>query len=104
MQEEVLMKKVLVCAVFMALILPVSAFADGASLFKTKCAACHGPDGTGQTPMGKKLLVKNLGSAEVQKLTDAEMTQVLRKGKMPKSKLSAEDMKLVIAYVRSLKK
>ena len=100
------MKRVFACAVAMALILPASAFADGASLFKTKCAACHGPDGTGQTPMGRKLLVKNLGSAEVQKLTDPEITQVLTdgKGKMPKSKLSAEDMKAVIEFVRSLKK
>ncbi len=27
---------------------------DAASLFKTKCAACHGADGKGDTPMGKE--------------------------------------------------
>jgi len=41
-----------------------------------------------------------------QKLSDAEMTKLLTdgKGKMPKSKLPADDIKAVIAFVRSLKK
>ena len=101
------MKKIFVCTLFMALVIPVCAFAaDGAAIFKTKCSACHGPDGSGQTPVGKNLKLQDLRSAEVQKLTDAEITKVLTegKGKMPKANLSADDMKAVIGFVRSLKK
>jgi len=106
MKEEILMKKILMCALMLAIVLPMTAFADGAATYKTKCAACHGPDGAGQTPVGKNLKVKDLGSAEVQKLTDAEITKVLTdgKGKMPASKLGADDIKAVIGFVRSLKK
>ena len=89
-----------------ALAFPVTALADGAAIYKIKCAPCHGPDGSGQTPVGKNLKVRDLRSAEVQKLSDAEITKVLTegKGKMPVSKLSADDMKVVIGFLRSLKK
>ena len=99
------MKKPLICSLLLALALPVVALADGAAIYKTKCAPCHGPDGSGQTPVGKNLKVRDLRSPEVQKLTDAEITKVLTdgKGKMPKSKLAPDDIKLVIAFVRSLK-
>ena len=98
------MKK-LTAALLLTLAATASAYADGAAVYK-RCAPCHGPDGSGQTPVGKNLKVRDLRSPEVQKLTDAEMTKVLveGKGKMPPSKLSAEDIKLVIGYVRSLKK
>ena len=50
---------------------------DGAALFKAKCAMCHGPDGAGNTPMGKKLNVRDLRSAEVQKQPDADLMFLL---------------------------
>ena len=40
---------------------PLSA-QDGPTLFKTKCAVCHGADGKGETPMGKKLNIRDLSS------------------------------------------
>jgi mono/diheme cytochrome c family protein len=91
----------------LAVALPAAAFAaDGAAIYKTKCNACHGPDGSGQTAVGKNLKVKALGSPEVQKMTDAEITKVLTegKGKMPAAKLAADDMKAVIGFVRTFKK
>jgi len=100
------MTKTLTCSLLLAVALPMAAFADGAALYKTKCAPCHGGDGSGQTPVGKNLKVRDLRSAEVQKLSDADIMKVLStgKGKMPASKLSADDIKTVIGYVRSLKK
>jgi mono/diheme cytochrome c family protein len=100
------MKKIVMCALVLAIALPMTVFADGAATYKTKCAACHGPDGSGQTAVGKNLKVKDLSSPEVQKLTDPELTKVLTdgKGKMPPSKLAADDIKAVIGFVRSLKK
>jgi len=83
----------------------MAAFADGAAIYKTNCAPCHGPDGSGQTPVGKSLKVRDLRSAEVQKLSDAEITNVVNngKGKMPASKLAAADIKAVIGFLRTLK-
>jgi cytochrome c6 len=104
-EEEKLMKKIVMCALVLAIVLPMTAFADGAAVYKTKCTACHGADGSGQTPVGKSLKLKDLRSPEIQKLTDADMTKSLTdgKGKMPPSKLAADDIKAVIGYVRSLK-
>jgi cytochrome c6 len=77
----------------------------GATLFKTKCAVCHGPDGTG-SPMGKKLGVRNLASAEVQSQSDAQLVEVVTKGKnkMPAydGKLKADEIKELVAYIREL--
>ncbi len=81
---------------------------DAASLFKTKCAVCHGPDGKGEAPMGKKLGAHDLTSAEVQKQTDAQLTEVVNKGrnKMPAydGKLSKEQIAQLVAYIREIGK
>jgi cytochrome c6 len=81
---------------------------DCATLYKTKCAMCHGADGKGDSPMGKKLNVRDLGSPEVQKQTDAELTTIVTKGKnkMPAfvAKLTSEQIGQVIAYIRELGK
>src|SRR5947208_7911445 len=100
-----MMTKTLTCSVLLAVALPMAAFADGAATYKTKCAPCHGADGSGQTPVGKNLKVRDLRSPEVQKLSDAEITKVLTdgKGKMPASKLPAADIKAVISFIRTLK-
>jgi cytochrome c6 len=79
----------------------------GAALFKSKCAMCHGADATGNTPMGKRLNLKDLRSPEIQSQTDAQLTEAITKGrnKMPAfgSKLSAGDISNLVAFVRSLK-
>lgn len=81
---------------------------SGAAVFKAKCAPCHGPDGKGETSMGKVLKVRDLSSAEVQKQTNAELTAEIEngKGKMPgyKGKISDGDIKELVSYIRSLKK
>jgi len=98
--------KTLLLVLVLVIALPAAVLADGAATYKAKCTACHGADGSGQTPVGKSLKVKDLRSPEIQKLTDAEITKSLAsgKGKMPPSKLAADDIKAVIGYVRSLKK
>jgi cytochrome c6 len=80
----------------------------GETLFKTKCAACHGADGKGEVPMGKKLGARNLSSAEVQGQSDAQLTDVVTKGKnkMPAydGKLTKEQIGELIGYIRELGK
>jgi mono/diheme cytochrome c family protein len=81
---------------------------DGVALFKAKCAMCHGPDGAGKTPMGQKLSIHDLHSPEVQKQSDAELSQAIAqgKGKMPafSKTLSADQIKLLVASIRELVK
>ena len=54
---------------------------DGQKLFDTNCAKCHGPDGSGNTVVGKAVGAKDLGSAEAKKLTDAEIHSQIEQGK-----------------------
>ena len=83
-------------------------FADAGADYKAKCATCHGPDGKGDTAMGKTMKVKDLGSAEVQKQSDADVATIIEKGKKPmpgyEGKLTKEQIDSVVKYVRSLKK
>lgn len=90
------------------LIVPAAfAAADGAALYKAKCASCHGADGSGQTAMGKAMKLRDLRSPEVQKQTDAELTKITTdgKGKMPayKGKLTDDGIKALVAFMRTLK-
>lgn len=85
-----------------------SAPASGADTYKGKCAACHGADGSGNTPMGKRFQIKNLGSPDVQKQSDADLTGVIRNGKPPMpaygKTLSPTDIQGLVAYIRTLAK
>ncbi len=91
-----------------ALVFSTYTFAQGADTFKTKCAACHGADGKGETAMGKNLKLKDLGSAEVQKQSDEELATIIGKGKgkMPAydGKLTKEQISEVVKHIRTFKK
>ena len=84
--------------------LPLSA--DGPAIFKSKCAACHGQDGKGETAMGKKLGIRSFASKEVQKQSDADLLAITKKGKnkMPAydGKIPESDLKAVVAHIRTL--
>jgi cytochrome c6 len=79
---------------------------SGAATFKSKCALCHGPDGTGNTALGKQLQAANLRSKEVQKKPDAELHKSVHdgNGNMPpfQDQLSEDEITQVIKYVRQL--
>jgi len=80
---------------------------DAAATYKAKCAMCHGPDGKGSA-MGTKMGVHDFTSADVQKQTDAQLTETITKGKakMPSydGKLKDTEIKDLVAYIRSLAK
>lgn len=98
-------------AIFLIVILltatPVFAV-DGAAIFKTKCAPCHSADGSGDSAMGKKLGVRSLASAEVQKQTDAALTATIAKGKgkMPAyaGKIDDASIAAIVSFLRTLPK
>jgi cytochrome c6 len=79
-----------------------------ATLYKTKCAACHGADGKAETAAGKKLNTRSFYLPEVMKATDQEWIEITAKGKnkMPafEKKLTDVQIKALVAYVRGLTK
>lgn len=76
---------------------------DAAATFKAKCAMCHGADGK-----GGKMGTRDFGSAEVKAETDAQLTEIITKGKgkMPSysGKLKDTEIKDLVTYVRGLSK
>jgi len=102
-----LIKAVLVVAAF-ALVFSTWSLADsGGDVFKNKCAMCHGADGKGETAMGKTMKIRDLGSADVQAQSDADLTGIITngKGKMPKydGKLTKDQIGDVVKFIRTLK-
>jgi len=97
-----------VVAISLSLLALPAAAQDAAATYKAKCAMCHGADGKGDTPAGKKVGVHDFASDEVQKQSDNDLGQIIFKGKnkMPayESKLKPEEVKNLIAYIRKLGK
>jgi len=84
---------------------PVPDSAASSATFRTKCAMCHGQDGSG-SEVGKSMNVPDLRSAVVQKLPDAGLAQVIVNGKggMPsfKNSLSEQQIHALVTHIRSL--
>lgn len=89
-----------ICTLAISIAMPAFA-ADGAATYKSKCAACHGPEGQGKVGPAVK------GST----LTADQITDLLAKGneakKAPHKKgvagLSADDAKATADFVKTLK-
>jgi mono/diheme cytochrome c family protein len=95
--------------IVLALMFSTYALADsGADTYKTRCSACHGKNGAGDTMLGKNLKLRPLGSDDVQKRSDDELFIIISKGKnrMPPfdRKLSKDQIRDLVKYIRSLKK
>src|SRR5579863_6064212 len=85
-----------------------SGASEGEVTYKSKCAGCHGPDGSGQTSMGKMMKLGDLRSAAVQKKSDAVLADIISNGKSPMpaygKQLDKEKIQQVVAYLRELAK
>ena len=109
------MKKTLI-AVMMAGVFGATSVmaADVQENWDKQCAKCHGADGAGQTTMGKKLKLKDYTDASVQAgFTDEEATKAIKEGIKEDGKtkmkaygetMSDDEIKALVAHVRSLKK
>ncbi len=75
-----------------------SAAADGAAIYKARCASCHGADGSGSTALGKKMKLRSLKG-----LSEAHVSEITAngKGKMPayKKSLGIDGVKAVSMFV-----
>ena len=98
----------LICLAMLALSSGLQAQSDPAKFFKTNCTLCHSEDGSGSSPTGKAMKAKDLRSSEVQNQTDAQLAEVITKGrgKMPPfgAKIKPDDVTNLVAYIRSLAK
>ena len=100
----------LLSAAAIVCLLSVAAHAQskGATLFQSNCQMCHGSDGKGSTPTGQAMKVVNLHSPEVVKMSDAEIANVISKGKknMPAfgSRLAPAQIENLVSYIRTLQK
>ncbi len=79
---------------------------DASATFNAKCVMCHGKDGSGNTPMGKNMKVPDLRSKAVQSKSDADLYNLIAKGKgiMPAygGQFNKEEINDLVAYVRHL--
>src|SRR5438270_3860675 len=55
----------------------------GQAIYEKSCKSCHGADGTPNPAIGKmmKVEMKNLGSADVQAHSDADLAKIISEGK-----------------------
>lgn len=109
------MKKTLMLATVFgfAVVLNASA-ADAKANWDSLCAKCHGEDGKGQTKMGQKLGVKDFTDAKVQvDMKDDAAFKAIKEGvkaddgktlMKPAEGLSDDDIKALVAYMRTFKK
>jgi cytochrome c6 len=98
----------LATAVMMLVSDPVRAGDTAEATYKAKCAACHGADGKGETAIGKSNKIRDLGSADLQAQSDADLTAIITngKGKMPAygKSLKPDQVKDLVSYIRSFAK
>jgi len=108
------MKKTIILAVIFGLAAAITAkAADVKDNWTTLCVKCHGDDGKGQTKMGQRLGVKDFTDAKIQAdLKDDAATKAIKEGvkndddktlMKPFDSLSDDEIKALVAYVRTLK-
>jgi mono/diheme cytochrome c family protein len=83
--------------------------AAGKAVFDKTCKTCHGATGVANPNIAKmmKVDIKDLGSPEIQKMSDADFKTTITEGKgkmKPVKSVAGSDIDNVVAYVRSLKK
>ena len=79
----------------------------GGAAFEKSCKGCHGATGSPNPAIAKMFpTIPELGSADVQKLSDADLVKVVNEGtgKMKPVKNLSASPEDVIAFVRTLKK
>ena len=101
---------IMMIALALFLILPNLSWAadEGATIYKTKCAACHGAD-LGGKPAAK---VPSLVSDDAKKVSDADLTDMITNGGKDKKAshtfankgVTPDQVKMVVSYIREAQK
>lgn len=93
-----------------AVLVAVDASADGKALFTSLCAPCHGKDGSGKTPLGRKWGIPDFRAAEWQGgRTDEAIGAAVRGGRAGTrmrpfgGRLTDEEISALVRHIRSLR-
>lgn len=88
--------------------------ADVKANWENHCVKCHGADGKGNTKMGRQSGVKDYTEAKVQaEMDDVKAVKIIKEGIVEKGKkkmepyaekLNDEEIKALIAHMRTFKK
>jgi len=101
-------KSVACLALLVGFVSGARAQSEAEKLYKSKCAGCHGADGSADTKAGKNTGAHDFRLPDVEKETDATLIEIVTKGKkkMPKfeEKLKAKEIKMLVEYVRGFSK
>lgn len=108
------MKKIILMTAILAVAATSAQAADAKETYAKTCAKCHGAEGKGDTKMGQKLGIKDYSDAKVQEeMKDDEAFKSIKEGlkdkdgktlMKPAEGLSDDEIKALVAYVRTLKK
>ena len=109
------MKTITSLVIMLLVVTAISAHAaDAKALWAANCSPCHGASGKGDTKMGQTLGAMDLTDAKKQasfsdaKASDAIKNGVKQNGKTTMKafggKLSDDEIKALVSYVRTLKK
>src|SRR6059058_2345270 len=109
------MKTIIILSISILIAAPLSArAADAKTNWANNCVQCHGAAGKGDTKMGKMLNAADLTDPKKQSsFTDAQAAAAIKDGikqngkttmKAFGGKLTDDEIKALVAYVRSLKK
>jgi mono/diheme cytochrome c family protein len=98
-----------VAVFFLTAAIAIPAFAQsGVDTYKSKCLMCHGVDGLAATNVGKAMKIPSFKDPTVVKSSDAQLTAIIKNGKnkMPPfaGKITDDQIKAVVAYIRTLQK
>ena len=89
-----------ICGLAVSLAVPAFA-ADAAATYKTKCAACHGPEGQGK--VGPAVKGTSLSADQIAGLLTKGDEAKKAPHKKAMAALSADDAKAVADFVKTLK-
>ena len=101
--------------ILVLLLLTIAALAgaqdEAAALYKANCANCHNYSGDGKTLAGRKMVIPDLRSPEIQKLSDSELFQTVGNGVGHKQYphvflrkgMSESSLHLIVSHLRTLK-
>ena len=102
------LSRVAVFCIAASIATPAFAQSAGADTYKAKCLMCHGADGLGATPAGKSLKAASFKDPSIVKAPDAQLIATVKSGKnkMPAyaGKLTDDQIKAAVAYIRTLEK
>ena len=105
MKTTKLVMLIVTIAVTLFMLIPNLSWAadDGATIYKAKCAMCHGADAAGKPAMKAPSLIGD----EAKKKSDDDLAKAITgtaKHTPAVKGLPADDVKAVVAYIRGLQK